>query len=158
MGKVIQLKTLLQIRKRAKRDGNIVVFTNGCFDLLHRGHVEYLNKAKTLGDLLIVGINSDLSVRKIKGRGRPIIREEDRSFLLGSLESVDYVVIFNEITPLKLIERVRPDVLVKGGDYRKREILGRETVQMSGGKVLTLPFVKGYSTRKLIKRIQRMRS
>ena len=155
MGKVVQLKGLLQARKRAKREGKKVVFTNGCFDLLHRGHIEYLKKAKSLGDLLIVGVNSDHSVRKIKGKGRPLVREEDRSYLLSSLESVDYVIIFRETSPEMLIEKVNPDILVKGGDYKREVILGREAVQRSGGKVLTLPLVKGYSTRKLIQRIKK---
>lgn len=157
MGRVIQLKALNQIRQRAKKEGKVVVFTNGCFDLLHRGHVGYLERARALGDLLIVGVNSDKSVRKIKGRGRPIVAEGDRSLILASLRSVDYVIVFSDPTPARLIEAIRPDILVKGRDYKKREIVGWETVLKSGGKVLTLPLVKGYSTRKLIQRIRKRR-
>lgn len=157
MGKIVQLKNLLQIRKRAKREGKVIVFTNGCFDLLHRGHIELLEKAKSLGDLLMVGVNSDHSVRKIKGKGRPIVQEEDRSHLLASLQSVDYVTVFDETTPEKLIDSICPDILVKGGDYKKEEILGRETVVRFGGKVLTLPLVRGYSTKRLIQKIQKLK-
>jgi rfaE bifunctional protein nucleotidyltransferase chain/domain len=155
MGRVVQLKGLIRIRNKAKRERKKVVFTNGCFDLLHRGHAEYLKKAKSLGDILVVGVNSDPSVRKIKGKGRPITSERERSYLLASLASVDFVIIFQEQTPEKLISSIQPDILVKGGDYKKDEILGRKTVLGSGGKVLTIPFVKGYSTKKLIQRIQR---
>jgi rfaE bifunctional protein nucleotidyltransferase chain/domain len=157
MGKVVQINGLIRIRNKAKRERKKVVFTNGCFDLLHRGHAEYLKKAKSLGDILVVGVNSDPSVRKIKGKGRPIISHQDRSFLLSSLTSVDYVIIFHESTPEKLITALQPDILVKGGDYKKTEIVGRHTVLQSGGKVMTIPLVKGYSTKKLLQKIRSTR-
>ena len=155
MGRVVQLKSLVRLRNKARRERKKVVFTNGCFDLLHRGHIVYLKKAKRLGDFLIVGVNSDHSVRKLKGKGRPLVRQEDRSIILAALECVDYVIIFNESTPERIIEKIQPDILVKGGDYKLKEILGREEVKKRGGQVLTLPMVKGYSTKQIIKRIQK---
>ncbi len=127
-----------------------IVFTNGCFDILHVGHVAYLEEAKKLGDLLFVGLNSDSSVRRLKGEHRPINNELDRRFVLSSLRSVDCVEIFNEDTPLELIKMVNPAVLVKGGDWSVQQIVGHEHVMSYGGKVLSLTFVDGYSTSKLI--------
>ncbi len=127
-----------------------IVFTNGCFDILHVGHVAYLEEAKKLGDLLFVGLNSDASVRRLKGEHRPINNELDRRFVLSSLRSVDCVEIFNEDTPLELIKMVNPAVLVKGGDWSVQQIVGHEHVMSYGGKVLSLTFVDGYSTSKLI--------
>jgi len=129
-----------------------VVFTNGCFDLLHTGHAKLLERAKRLGDLLVVGINSDRSVRAMmKGPGRPIVGQRDRAQLLAALESVDYVTIFNEPTPQQLIARLRPNVLIKGADWGASKIVGRELVQ----RVVRFPLVKGYSTSRLIERIKR---
>ncbi|MEA1881606.1 MAG: D-glycero-beta-D-manno-heptose 1-phosphate adenylyltransferase [Candidatus Marinimicrobia bacterium] len=133
-----------------KTTGKKVVFTNGCFDILHRGHTTYLREAKALGDFLILGLNSDESVQKLKGFDRPINRETDRGEVLLSLESVDAVVIFNEETPKELIGELLPDLLVKGGDYNKDEIAGAVEVEAHGGKVVIIPFLEGYSTTKSI--------
>lgn len=151
--KIVGLEELVKLREKAKREGKRVVFTNGCFDLLHRGHVEYLYQAKQLGDLLVVGLNSDSSVRQIKGDKRPLVSQEDRAVVLAALESVDYVCIFEEPTPERLIATLVPDVLVKGGDYRIDEILGRETVSEAGGEVVTIDEVEGHSTQDLIELI-----
>lgn len=130
-----------------------VVFTNGCFDILHRGHVAYLNEAKSLGDLLIVGLNSDASVKRLKGEERPVNSEQDRKFVLENLKAVDHVEIFEQDTPLELIKRVVPNVLVKGGDWKPEQIVGSEFVLSNGGKVLSLNFVDGFSTTKIIEKI-----
>ncbi|MCB5224142.1 MAG: D-glycero-beta-D-manno-heptose 1-phosphate adenylyltransferase [Candidatus Cloacimonadaceae bacterium] len=132
--------------------GGKVVFTNGCFDLIHAGHVQYLEQAKALGDVLIVGMNSDSSVRGLKGKTRPLVKEEDRAMVLAALQSVDIVVVFNQETPLKLIEHIRPDVLVKGGDWEPGQIVGADFVLAGGGLVKSLPFREGISTTDLIKR------
>ena len=131
-----------------------MVFTNGCFDLLHSGHTRYLAQAAELGDLLVVGLNSDASVRAIKDPPRPIRGQEERAETLAALASVDFVVVFDEETPLNLIERVRPDVLVKGGDWPVEQIVGGPEVLARGGKVLSLPLFQGESTTALISRIQ----
>lgn len=151
--KILSLEELKGVREQARREGKRVVFTNGCFDLLHRGHVEYLHQAKQLGDLLIVGLNSDSSVRQIKGNRRPIVPQGDRALVLAALEAVDYVCIFDEPTPARLITELVPDMLVKGGDYRIDQIVGREVVSRAGGQVITIDEVKGYSTRNLIQLI-----
>ncbi|OGC82673.1 MAG: glycerol-3-phosphate cytidylyltransferase [candidate division Zixibacteria bacterium RBG_16_43_9] len=153
MGKIVKLQELIQIRKKAKKENKKVVFTNGCFDLLHRGHIEYLKKAKKLGDILIVGLNSDSSVKKIKGEGRPIQDQADRAVILASLYFVDYVCIFNELTPLKLISKLIPDILAKGGDWKVKDIVGKDIVESHGGKVLSIKMVKGKSTRNIIQTI-----
>jgi len=135
--------------------GQKVVFTNGCFDLLHLGHVRYLEEARSLGDALIVGVNTDASVRRLhKGPGRPLTSEADRARVLAACAGVDRVVLFGEDTPLNLITLLAPDILVKGGDYRLNEIVGRELVLARGGRVVALPFVQGYSTSQLIDRIR----
>lgn len=134
--------------------GKKIVFTNGCFDILHLGHVEYLNEAKAQGDLLIVAINSDESVRKLKGPDRPINNEEDRGSMLLNLKSVDCVQIFTEETPLEIIKLIKPDVLVKGGDWKPDQIVGSEFVLSRGGEVKSLMFKDGYSTSNLIKAVQ----
>jgi rfaE bifunctional protein nucleotidyltransferase chain/domain len=135
--------------------GQKVVFSNGCFDLLHRGHVAYLEEARSRGDALIIGVNTDASVERLnKGPGRPLTPEADRARVLAALACVDRVVLFDEDTPLELITLLKPDVLVKGGDYQLHEIVGREVVEARGGKVLALPFVAGYSTSALIDRIR----
>ena len=127
-----------------------VVFTNGCFDIVHRGHVEYLAKAADMGDVLVVGLNTDASVRRLKGEGRPINNQEARALVLASLSFVDAVVLFDEDTPLELIKAIRPDVLVKGADYKPEEIVGADFVTSYGGTVATVPLVEGYSTTKLL--------
>lgn len=151
--KIKSLIQLIQIRRKLKKEGKKVVFTNGCFDILHRGHIECLRKAKSFGDVLIIGLNSDSSVGKIKGEGRPILSQNDRAEILASLEMVDYVLIFTEETPQKIIASLVPDVLVKGGDYRKDEIVGRDIVESSGGRVISVKHIPGKSTRNIIKKI-----
>lgn len=130
-----------------------IVFTNGCFDILHRGHVDLLEKARTLGDYLILGLNSDDSIRRLKGSGRPLVVQADRAFILSRLKAVDAVCIFDEDTPLKLIKLIHPDVLVKGGDYSIETIVGHEIVQAYGGLVKTIPLVDGHSTTTILERI-----
>jgi len=135
--------------------GQKVVFTNGCFDLLHPGHVRYLEEARSLGDALIIGVNTDVSVKRLgKGPGRPLTPEADRARVLAACACVDWVVLFAEDTPLALITLLTPDILVKGGDYQPDEIVGREVVLARGGRVVALPFVPGYSTTRLIDRIR----
>ncbi len=151
--KIKARKGLFKIIKNLKAKGKRVVFTNGCFDLLHIGHVRYLEEAKALGDVLVVGVNSDTSVRKLKGPKRPILPEEERTEVLSGLGCVDYVTLFDEIDPLKLITSLRPDVLVKGGDWTKEQIVGRDEVERSGGEVFVIPFVKRASTSNLIQTI-----
>ena len=131
-----------------------MVFTNGCFELLHRGHVEYLAQARALGDVLVVGLNSDASVRRLKGAGRPLVAEADRAAVVAALRCVDAVTVFDEDTPLELISTLLPDVLVKGGDYHLDDIVGREVVEEAGGEVRVLPFVVGYSTTKILDRLK----
>jgi rfaE bifunctional protein nucleotidyltransferase chain/domain len=152
--KLVSRKELQKIVRRFKAAGGRVVFTNGCFDILHAGHVRYLRKARALGDLLVIGMNSDGSVRRLKGAGRPLVRQRERAELLAALEMVDYVTIFNEDTPAELIAEIRPDILVKGGDYRMEEVAGRETVEASGGRVVIMPLVRGQSTTRLIGKIR----
>ena len=123
-----------------------IVFTNGCFDILHPGHIHILSKAKSLGDILVVGLNSDLSVKNLKGDKRPLVSEDDRSRVLLSLRFVDYVIIFNELTPLKVIKKIKPDFLVKGGDYNENDIVGSDFVKASGGQVEIIKFLDGYSS------------
>lgn len=137
-----------------KFEGKKIVFTNGCFDILHLGHVEYLNEARALGDALVVAINSDASVRRIKGPDRPINNENDRKEMLLNLRSVDCVQIFNEETPLEIIKLISPQVLVKGGDWKVEQIVGHEFVLANGGIVKSLSFKEGYSTSNLIKNVQ----
>ena len=134
-----------------------IVFTNGCFDILHRGHAESLASARSLGDILVVGLNSDSSVSKIKGAGRPLVGQEDRAFVLLELRSVDYVTIFDEETPLKAIEALRPDILVKGSEYGKDEIVGASLVEGYGGRVVRIDMIEGYSTTQLIDRLRGQR-
>lgn len=153
VGIVIALSELLPIRNRARDEGKTVVFTNGCFDLLHLGHVHYLGRARQFGDILVVGLNDDASVTRVKGEGRPIIPEDERASIVAALECVDYVTIFGETTPARLIAALVPDVLVKGGDYRVEDIVGRETVEGAGGRVEVVEPVPGRSTSGLIRAI-----
>lgn len=140
-------------RERLRQERRRVVFTNGCFDLLHPGHVRYLEEARALGDALIVALNSDRSVRELKGDKRPILAEAERAEVMGALRCVDYVLVFDEPTPQRVIATLLPDVLVKGGDWSIDTIVGREEVEAAGGKVLSLPFVDGVSTSEVIERI-----
>ncbi len=133
-----------------------VVFTNGCFDILHTGHVTYLQKAKKLGNYLVIGLNSDASVKRLKGADRPVNSEKDRMKVLGALRCVDKIVIFREDTPLNLIKKVRPDVLVKGGDWKRKDVVGADFVESYGGKFRSIPFVKGFSTTGILQKIQRL--
>lgn len=135
-------------------EGKKIVFTNGCFDILHRGHVAYLAEAKKLGDVLVIGLNSDASVKRLKGPERPINNQEDRRYVLSQLKAVDFVEIFEEDTPLNLILRVMPNILVKGGDWKIEQIVGGKEVLANGGSVFSLNFVDGYSTTSVIQKIQ----
>lgn len=138
---------------RLRHEGKRVVFTNGCFDILHAGHVQYLNEARKFGDVLVVGLNSDRSVRSIKGDSRPVTPQDDRAYVVVSLKSVDYVTIFDEDTPLHLTEYLEPHVLVKGGDWSEDRVVGGESVVKRGGSVKIIPFVNGRSTTSLIEKI-----
>jgi len=147
---------ILEIRNKLKKEKKKVVFTNGCFDLIHSGHVDYLTRAKKLGDILIVGINSDSSVRRIKGEKRPITPEKERSIIISNLKPVDFVTLFEEDTPAELIKELKPDVLVKGSDWQINEIVGRDVVEKSGGIVKTIDFVTDQSTSKIIDSILKL--
>jgi D-beta-D-heptose 7-phosphate kinase / D-beta-D-heptose 1-phosphate adenosyltransferase len=138
---------------RHRASGKKIVFTNGCFDLIHLGHIKYFQFAKAQGDLLVVGVNTDSGIRRLKGEKRPIINEHDRLSVLEELESIDYLVRFNEDTPMKLIEAVKPDVLVKGADYAKEDVVGWDIVESCGGKVALAPLIDGRSTSAVIQRI-----
>ena len=150
MGLVYTRSELLEQRRRWKQEGKSVVFTNGVFDILHRGHVDYLSKAKALGDILVVGLNSDASVKRIKGELRPIVRQEDRAFVLAGLASVDAVALFEEDTPFNIISQIVPDTLVKGADYTLDTIVGRDIVEAAGGSVRTIEFVPDRSTTSIV--------
>lgn len=150
MGLVYTQSELLEQRRRWKQEGKSVVFTNGVFDILHRGHVDYLSKAKALGDILVVGLNSDASVKRIKGELRPIVRQEDRAFVLAGLASVDAVALFEEDTPFNIISLIVPDTLVKGADYTLDTIVGRDVVESAGGSVRTIEFVPDRSTTSIV--------
>ena len=154
-GKIKEREALVRTIKDLKAGGKKVVFTNGCFDLLHVGHIRYLEKAKSLGDVLIVGVNSDRSVRNLKGPQRPILPEEERTEILSGLWCVDYIILFDESTPLELIATLRPHVLVKGGDWSKETTVGREAVEESGGEAVILTFVEGSSSTNIIETILR---
>lgn len=141
------------IRAKIKSENKKIVFTNGCFDILHKGHIAYLNQAKDLGDVLVVGVNSDESVKKLKGENRPINNENDRAYLLENLKSVDYAIIFREETPYNLIKEILPDFLVKGGDWKEEDIVGSDIVKANGGKVVSMNYIDNYSTSGIIKKI-----
>lgn len=153
--KIKKCASLAGILSDLKARGKRVVFTNGCFDILHLGHVTYLEKARKLGDALVVGLNSDASVRAIKGRGRPINKEADRAAVLAALYFVDYVSIFKEPTPEKLIRALRPDIIVKGSDWKTADIVGADFVRAYGGRVARIPLVKGRSTTAMIEKMGR---
>jgi D-beta-D-heptose 7-phosphate kinase/D-beta-D-heptose 1-phosphate adenosyltransferase len=153
--KVRSFDSLLADLRRHRALDETIVFTNGCFDVLHAGHVEYLEFAGRQGDVLVIGLNTDASVRRNKGPNRPICGETQRARVLAALEAVDYIVLFDEPTPQRLIEAVRPDVLVKGEDWRYKGVVGREFVEAHGGRVVLAPLVKGLSTTALVERIRR---
>jgi rfaE bifunctional protein nucleotidyltransferase chain/domain len=154
MGAVVSQDELIMRVEQARRHGLRVVFTNGCFDLLHPGHIKCLEQARALGDLLIVAINTDVSTRRLKGAGRPVFPEAERAEVLAALAAVDYVTMFEEDTPQQIIARVLPDVLVKGGDWGSDQIVGRAEVEAEGGRVVSIPLEPGYSTTKLLERIR----
>ncbi len=138
---------------RLHQAGKTISFTNGCFDIIHRGHLTYLKAAAALADVFVIGLNSDQSVARLKGANRPVIAEEDRALLLSELRFVDYVCLFEEDTPLGLIKKVRPDILVKGGDYRRDQVVGKEFVESYGGRLKIIPFVGAYSTSAILNKI-----
>ena len=151
--KIVSRTALARISRRMAREGTRLVLTNGCFDLLHAGHVRLLRRARRMGDALAVAVNGDTSVRRLKGAGRPVSGEGERMEVLAALESVDFVVLFREETPDRLIRAVRPQILVKGGDWGRSSIVGRETVEADGGEVRVLPLSRGISTTRIIQRI-----
>lgn len=153
MGKIVSLAELQQNRERLRAEGKVVVFTNGCFDLLHPGHVRYLQQARDLGDVLIVALNSDRAVQALKGDSRPILKEAERAEVMAALAGVDYVMIFDDISPRETIAALLPDILVKGGDWGVDQIIGAEEVTAAGGQVLSLSFIEGVSTSEVIARI-----
>lgn len=151
---IVTRAELKEIVKRLKEAKKAIVFTNGCFDILHKGHVYYLRESAKLGDVLIVGLNSDSSVKLIKGASRPINDEESRAEVLSALRFVDYVVLFDEETPYNLINDIKPTVLVKGGDYKEDDIVGADIVKASGGQVVVIPYLEGNSTTQIIEKIR----
>ncbi len=151
-GKLITLEEAMALFTPEFRKKNRLVFTNGCFDVLHRGHVYYLSRAREMGDLLVIGLNSDDSVTRLKGEGRPVNDQQSRAEVLGALGFVDYIILFEEDTPMKLLTTLRPDILVKGGDYKLEEVVGHQEVITYGGKVTTIPVVEGYSSTSIIKK------
>lgn len=153
MGSVVSREDLIKAADGARAEGRVVVFTNGCFDIIHRGHTQYLADAKALGDILIVGVNTDRSVRALKGNSRPVVPEDDRAHVLAALASVDLVCLFDEDTPLELIRSVVPDVLVKGAGYERDTIVGADFVEERGGRVVAVEELEGRSTRGIIERI-----
>lgn len=155
MGEIISQAEAIKICKACRRKGQKVVFTNGCFDIIHRGHVEYLAKAKNLGDILIVALNTDSSVREIKGADRPVTKLADRAYIMNHLDMVDYVTSFAALTPKAIISKLLPDILVKGGDYKADEVVGAKEVREAGGKVVIIPLVKGKSSSRIINSIKR---
>jgi D-beta-D-heptose 7-phosphate kinase/D-beta-D-heptose 1-phosphate adenosyltransferase len=153
--KIKNIATLKTIIGSLKKQGKRIVFTNGCFDILHKGHIRLLEKAKSLGDILVVAINSDSSVKKIKGPNRPINSAKDRAIVLSAISVIDFITTFNESTPARIIKQLNPDILVKGGDWKKGEIVGENFIESKGGKVCSIPFIKGYSTSRFITEIVR---
>lgn len=151
--KIYKLKDLIKIRENLKKEGGKVIFTNGCFDILHSGHIHIFREAKKWGDVLVVAVNDDSSVRKIKGAFRPIFPLEERLEILEAIEEIDYLVSFSDETPERIIASLLPDVLVKGGDWKIEEVVGRREVEEAGGKVLIVPYLKGHSSSEIMKRI-----
>ncbi len=156
--KIYELKEFLKVRRKLKKQGKKVVFTNGCFDLIHAGHVRLFQEAKKKGDILVVALNDDASVRRLKGPSRPVFPLAERWEILESIEAIDYLTSFAEETPQKIIAALVPDVLVKGGDWRPEEVVGKKEVETAGGKVVIVPYLKGHSTSSVIKKIIRASS
>ncbi|HUK91856.1 MAG TPA: D-glycero-beta-D-manno-heptose 1-phosphate adenylyltransferase [Blastocatellia bacterium] len=154
--KLKALPELIEIRNQLRADGKQVVFTNGCFDILHPGHLTYLARARSMGDALIVAINSDRWVSRLKGPGRPIMHQGERAYMLSGLEAVNFVTVFDQETPQEIIAALLPDLLVKGGDWPVENIVGRQEVEAAGGEVLSLPYLPGLSTTDIIDRIRRL--
>ena len=155
--KITNLPALIKLTQQWQKEGKKVVFTNGCFDIVHLGHIDYLEKARNLGDKMIVAINTDQSVAHLKGPQRPIVNQEARARMMAAFEFVDAVVMFGEETPLNLIEAIKPDILVKGSDYLTENIVGSKIVLASGGKVETIDLVEGYSTTNIIQKIKQLK-
>lgn len=153
MKSYFELSEIIKIRKTLKDENRKVVFTNGCFDLIHAGHVDYLAKAKACGDILIVALNTDNSMRRIKGEKRPLVNQDERAFVMSNLKPVDFVLLFDEDTPFEIIKAIIPDVLIKGGDWSIENIVGREIVESNGGEVKSIEFVSQQSTSKIIQTI-----
>ena len=156
MNKIVTWEALKKQVERVRGEGKKIAFTNGCFDILHVGHVRYLREARKMGDLLILGLNSDASVRAIKGEKRPLVPQGDRAEVVASLASVDYVTLFDEMTPLKLIEYLRPDVLVKGGDWKEELVVGGDAVRSWGGRIVIVPLTEGASTTSIVEKVLRV--
>jgi D-beta-D-heptose 7-phosphate kinase/D-beta-D-heptose 1-phosphate adenosyltransferase len=153
MKKILSREALKEKIDELRKVGKKIVFTNGCFDILHVGHTQYLRKAKNAGDILILALNSDKSVRSLKGEKRPLIPENERADVVASLESVDFVTIFHELTPLELIEYLKPDILIKGGDWDEEQVVGKDSIKKWGGRVIIIPEIKGSSTTNIIESI-----
>lgn len=156
MSKIFSRETLKEQLSRLRQAGKTIVFTNGCFDILHVGHVRYLGEAKKLGDILVLALNSDTSVRAIKGEKRPLVPEDERADIMAALESIDYVILFDDPTPQRLIEYLQPDILVKGGDWAEAAIAGADFVKASGGRVITIPLTEGRSTTNIVEKIRQV--
>ncbi|MDD5712923.1 MAG: D-glycero-beta-D-manno-heptose 1-phosphate adenylyltransferase [Smithellaceae bacterium] len=156
MGKILARTDLKKELDRLRAAGKKIAFTNGCFDILHVGHVRYLREAKKMGDVLVLAMNSDTSVRALKGDKRPIVPEQERADVIAALESVDYVTIFDELTPLALMVYLKPDVIIKGGDWKEEDIVGRAEVKSWGGKVAVIPEIKGASTTNIVEKIRQV--
>ncbi len=153
--KIIPRDVLKKLLKEKKEEGKTIVFTNGCFDILHRGHVEYLEFASSLGDILVIGVNSDESVKRLKGPERPINTLTDRMYLLAALYMTDYITDFHEDTPYNLINELRPHIIVKAGDYTEDAVVGKDIVESYGGKVVIAPYINGYSTTSIVKKMKK---
>jgi rfaE bifunctional protein nucleotidyltransferase chain/domain len=155
MNKIVTWEELKKVAELQRKEGKTIVFTNGCFDILHVGHVQYLQKARKMGDLLILGLNSDASVRAIKGEKRPLVPQAERAEVVAALTTVDYVTLFDETTPLRLIKFLRPDCLVKGGDWKEASVVGCDLVRSWGGRVVIIPLTEGASTTNIVEKILR---
>ncbi|MDA3780687.1 MAG: D-glycero-beta-D-manno-heptose 1-phosphate adenylyltransferase [Bacteroidales bacterium] len=151
--KIVSLETIKEILKSKNRKSKKIVFTNGCFDIIHRGHIEYLAQAANYGDILIIGVNTDKSVKKIKGENRPVQDEYARAMILAALHFVNYIVLFDDDTPYNLIKEINPNILIKGSDYKKQDIVGYDIVTKNNGDVITIDFLEGYSTTSIIKKL-----
>lgn len=154
MNKILDRKTLQEKLDALRQEGKIIAFTNGCFDILHVGHVRYLREAKNTADILVLALNSDSSVQSIKGEKRPLVPEEERAEILAALEFIDFVTIFQELTPLELINYLKPDIIIKGGDWPEEKVVGRDDVKKWGGRVIIIPEIEGKSTTNIVEKIK----